>query len=262
MDSSSSSSSSPIQSSPLSVPPRFPSLLDDGNDENFLHRLIHHFTTRSSTAEDDEDNNDNEGNDDDDSSALPRPASKSSIEAIPTIEVSDSLLEDDPFLLCAVCKDQFEVGVEAKELPCKHLYHPDCILPWLAQHNSCPLCRFRLPTEQANRDRDSFGFPEGVLRLGDLMTGDEDLFDYASTLRYIARRHNLLFSGGNGGGVSEVGAEMEMVSNYPVEGRARLGGGDGEMGLSRRVNEEGDSAIEVSSTSSSVSEDLRFVLFA
>ncbi|KAJ6777895.1 E3 UBIQUITIN-PROTEIN LIGASE PRAJA [Salix koriyanagi] len=52
----------------------------------------------------------------------------------------------DPMLVCAVCKDQFLIDVEAKQLPCSHLYHPDCILPWLSNHNSCPLCRFQLQT--------------------------------------------------------------------------------------------------------------------
>ncbi|XP_062077514.1 uncharacterized protein LOC133782282 [Humulus lupulus] len=239
------SSSPPNHSSAeFSFPPPFPSLLDD----NYLHRLIHHLTTRSSSSED---------FDEEESSfdpSAPLPASKSSIDAIPTIIIDQSLLNDDPFMLCAVCKDQFELGIEAKQLPCKHLYHPDCILPWLAHHNSCPVCRFRLPAEQANRD--SFGSSEGVLRLGDLMTGDEDWFDYASTLRYIARRHDLLFSAGNGGsgGVQgsfspnqiaevETETEMEAVSSCPVAGRARINGEDGELSLSRGVIEEGDVAI-------------------
>ncbi|KAF4397720.1 hypothetical protein G4B88_027589 [Cannabis sativa] len=233
-----------------SFPPPFPSLLED----NYLHRLIHHLTTRSSSSEDfDEDESSSDP-------SAPLPASKSSIDAIPTIRVDESLLNDDPLLLCAVCKDQFELGIEAKKLPCKHLYHPDCILPWLAHHNSCPVCRFRLPAEQANRG--SFGSSEGVLRLEDLMTGDEDWFDYASTLRYIARRHDLLFSAGNGGsgGVqgsfsshpisdveTEIETEMETVSGCPIAGRARINGEDGGLGLIGEVSEE-DAAL---------SEDLR-----
>lgn len=70
-------------------------------------------------------------------------------DSIPTIKITSSMLELDPILICAVCKDQFFIDVDAKQLPCKHLYHPDCILPWLSTHNSCPLCRFELPTMTA-----------------------------------------------------------------------------------------------------------------
>uniref|UniRef100_A0A6B2LNI2 RING-type domain-containing protein n=1 Tax=Arcella intermedia TaxID=1963864 RepID=A0A6B2LNI2_9EUKA len=47
---------------------------------------------------------------------------------------------------CPVCSDLFQKDEEGTKLPCGHLYHYDCILPWLKQHNTCPMCRYELPT--------------------------------------------------------------------------------------------------------------------
>jgi len=44
---------------------------------------------------------------------------------------------------CAVCLDEFESDTEITALPCNHLFHTDCILPWLTERQSkCPLCKF------------------------------------------------------------------------------------------------------------------------
>ena len=43
---------------------------------------------------------------------------------------------------CVICKDDFTVGSTATQLPCRHMYHGDCINQWLANHHVCPLCRF------------------------------------------------------------------------------------------------------------------------
>ncbi|KAG0487885.1 hypothetical protein HPP92_006696 [Vanilla planifolia] len=73
----------------------------------------------------------------------PPPAARSSIDAMPTIKIRQRHLRGDSH--CPVCKERFELGSEAREMPCKHLYHSDCIVPWLTQHNSCPVCRQELP---------------------------------------------------------------------------------------------------------------------
>ncbi|KAI4385987.1 hypothetical protein MLD38_003967 [Melastoma candidum] len=73
------------------------------------------------------------------------PASKAAVESMPRVAIgSDHLVAE---LHCAVCKEQFELRDEAREMPCKHMYHQECILPWLATRNSCPVCRHELPTE-------------------------------------------------------------------------------------------------------------------
>ncbi|WOL06937.1 hypothetical protein Cni_G15672 [Canna indica] len=73
------------------------------------------------------------------------PASKAAVESMPTVEIADEHIGKDCH--CAVCMDAFELGAEAREMPCKHIYHQDCILPWLSLRNSCPVCRHEMPTE-------------------------------------------------------------------------------------------------------------------
>ncbi|KAF8113873.1 hypothetical protein N665_0045s0111 [Sinapis alba] len=77
-------------------------------------------------------------------------------ELIPTVEISPSTLcccsSDDSTLACAICREDFVIGESARRLPCDHLYHNDCIVPWLASHNSCPLCRFELPAAASGED--------------------------------------------------------------------------------------------------------------
>lgn len=81
------------------------------------------------------------------------PASKAAVESMPTVEIVTSHIAMESH--CAVCKDPFELGAEAREMPCKHIYHSDCILPWLSLRNSCPVCRYELPTDAHGRNSNS-----------------------------------------------------------------------------------------------------------
>ncbi|CAH8301379.1 unnamed protein product [Eruca vesicaria subsp. sativa] len=74
------------------------------------------------------------------------PARKEVVDALPTVKITEPLLQ------CSVCLDEFEKGVEAKEMPCKHKFHVKCIVPWLEIHSSCPVCRFELPSASGDGD--------------------------------------------------------------------------------------------------------------
>ncbi|KAF4377512.1 hypothetical protein F8388_025003 [Cannabis sativa] len=90
------------------------------------------------------------------------PASKAAIESMPIIKIVANHISTE--LHCAVCKEEFELNSEAREMPCKHIYHTDCILPWLSLRNSCPVCRHQLPTDVRGCRRNS---PESADGVGD-----------------------------------------------------------------------------------------------
>ena len=55
---------------------------------------------------------------------------------------------------CSICQEVFAVGDQVLKLPCRHLFHSDCVRGWLEAKTTCPLCRNRLPDaseEEASR---------------------------------------------------------------------------------------------------------------
>ncbi|XP_036604758.1 E3 ubiquitin-protein ligase RNF126-like [Trichosurus vulpecula] len=69
----------------------------------------------------------------------PPPADKEKIQALPTIQVTEEHVGSG--LECPVCKDDYTLGENVRQLPCNHLFHDGCIVPWLEQHDTCPVCR-------------------------------------------------------------------------------------------------------------------------
>lgn len=45
---------------------------------------------------------------------------------------------------CSVCSEGFRKGEKIRKLPCKHIFHDKCIMPWLEKNSTCPNCRFNL----------------------------------------------------------------------------------------------------------------------
>ncbi|RLN08147.1 E3 ubiquitin-protein ligase CIP8-like [Panicum miliaceum] len=77
------------------------------------------------------------------------PASRAAVEGLQELVLS----EEEASHGCAVCKDCITAGLSVLRLPCKHYFHAECIRPWLAIRNTCPVCRFELPTGDAESDR-------------------------------------------------------------------------------------------------------------
>ena len=85
------------------------------------------------------------------------PASKTVVKSLEKIQINsinaDEIIKNKEQNNCSVCKDDFELDNIVIRIPCSHVYHEDCILPWLKERNSCPTCRFELPTDDEDYEQ-------------------------------------------------------------------------------------------------------------
>mgnify|MGYP001166723081 CR=1 FL=1 len=59
------------------------------------------------------------------------------IDSLNTIILCEQLSDN----ICSVCLDEFKDGDTIKKLNCNHIFHKDCLEPWLNNNRNCPLCR-------------------------------------------------------------------------------------------------------------------------
>jgi hypothetical protein len=48
---------------------------------------------------------------------------------------------------CGVCCERLVDGVVVTRLPCGHVYHLNCVIPWLSKKCTCPECRYEMETK-------------------------------------------------------------------------------------------------------------------
>ncbi|CAL5189288.1 unnamed protein product [Lathyrus oleraceus] len=65
------------------------------------------------------------------------------INAIHMVTISE-LHERDELSQCPICMEEFKLGDQACQLPCNHRYKFECILRWLHNNTTCPVCRLQL----------------------------------------------------------------------------------------------------------------------
>ncbi|KAK2966545.1 hypothetical protein RJ640_002851 [Escallonia rubra] len=61
------------------------------------------------------------------------------VSALTVVEALDSNVAKGGCSICLASKFSMETVVA--KLPCAHMFHRDCILPWLSKSNTCPMCR-------------------------------------------------------------------------------------------------------------------------
>jgi len=78
----------------------------------------------------------------------PKPTSLEFIQNLTRQKLTEELLETIQIPHCSICQDDYKLDDQLIDLPCKHQFHEDCILPWLNINNSCPTCRHALPPKE------------------------------------------------------------------------------------------------------------------
>ncbi|TMW56028.1 hypothetical protein Poli38472_008676 [Pythium oligandrum] len=77
----------------------------------------------------------------------PPPTSTSFLEKIPLKTWTAKSTETEKYKDCPICLCEYELNEEVLPLPCGHLFHKECGMKWLVEHNVCPTCRYELPKQ-------------------------------------------------------------------------------------------------------------------
>jgi len=89
-----------------------------------------------------------------DSSGAP-PAPRETIDQLPKVKITQQQV--DKKLQCSVCMEDYQKDETVHKLPCDHLFHENCIVPWLELHDTCPVCRKGLNEGNDHNDDDDDG---------------------------------------------------------------------------------------------------------
>ncbi|XP_067634655.1 E3 ubiquitin-protein ligase Iruka [Eurosta solidaginis] len=97
----------------------------------------------------------------------PPPLPKEKIDEIPKVHVTTEYVERKT--QCSVCWEDFRLDEMVRRLRCSHIYHENCIVPWLDLHGTCPICRKSLSLDEGMHEGGLTG--TGVIVMDSSMTG-------------------------------------------------------------------------------------------
>ncbi|KAL0482374.1 E3 ubiquitin-protein ligase RING [Acrasis kona] len=123
------------------------------------------------------------------------PTKKDAIASLPTINMTKERLEYRRLLqdgvdndACSVCIEDYSINEELTQLPCEHIFHKDCIVPWIQEHNTCPTCRYELPLQEPEEEvkrnqRMVERFTQQGLQIMQIAEEDDIVFDRLYQIR-------------------------------------------------------------------------------
>uniref|UniRef100_A0A7S3NIV3 RING-type E3 ubiquitin transferase n=1 Tax=Aureoumbra lagunensis TaxID=44058 RepID=A0A7S3NIV3_9STRA len=70
------------------------------------------------------------------------------------VEEDDLNSDEGEAPVCTICLNQLQIDDIVANLDCPHLYHEECILPWLRRKATCPLCAVTIDLENRGTPSD------------------------------------------------------------------------------------------------------------
>ena len=84
--------------------------------------------------------------------------------------------EEGSSCCCAICIDEFEDKEKARRLPCRHMFHEDCLIPWLTErHASCPMCKYDVLQHILDSEKDDGNGSKSIEQSDDMPTNSDTL---------------------------------------------------------------------------------------
>ena len=71
------------------------------------------------------------------SSQKPKSLSASQLESITDVNLTIDLICSQPS--CPICSEDYSVGEHVCKLPCEHIFHRSCVIPWIEMKRTCPV---------------------------------------------------------------------------------------------------------------------------
>ncbi|KAF4727083.1 hypothetical protein FOZ63_030526, partial [Perkinsus olseni] len=118
---------------------------------------------------------------------------------------------------CSICTLEFEKeeaeDSDCTSLPCGHFFHRDCLVPWLEKSDSCPVCRYKLPTDSVKYLRE----------IGEDAEADKIEAERRrqNPLRAFFSRRPMMGRGPEAAGPCHPGVRCDCCEMSPIVGRNR-----------------------------------------